>query len=111
MVIMSDGSDAISAAVRTELPLARRMFCMKHRLRNIARTFSTSGFSDRLYSLFYDASTAHTPQGFDHALSKILDTCGPEAIEYILQRPPNTWSNCHVGLLTGGALTSNDAGT
>jgi len=111
VVIMSDGCDAINAAVRAELPRARRMFCLKHRLRNIARTFSASGYSDRLCSLFSRAATTHAPQVFDQTLAEIRDTCGAKAIKYVMQCPPNTWSNCHVGLLTGGALTSNDAGT
>ena len=109
VVIMGDGAEAISAAVMAALPAARRMYCLKHRLRNIARTFAASGTADALYSNFARAAFTYHVTTFRKAMVEI-ELLGQKELAYVQQRPANTWSNAHVCLLTGGCVTSNDAG-
>ena len=112
LVVMADGADGISKAIAAVLPNAHRVFCLQHRMRNVARKFSRHPQAAAIYSTFEKCARARTRGAYDYWRQE-LRAASPEALKYVEARDPKHWAlsalppDCH----TLGKLNNNNSGT
>lgn len=111
LVLMADGSAAISKAVSESLPESHRVRCIQHRLRNLARKFSKHEHAADIFKHVTNLAYSKTTVKFDAADHRLLAT-STSARDYVHAVRATEWaqaklpSNCH----TFGSLTNNNSG-
>jgi hypothetical protein len=103
LIVTSDRSKGLIAAVKTALPRAHHRYCALHLLGNIKKG---RPFNDEDRSLYWQIVAADTKEEFDEKMA-LLKLRHKEAYDYLSQEDPLHWANWKTPCRAWGHFTNN----